>query len=324
MYKCIKTAVDTFKILSIIRYKEKPAMKDKAKIIRFLKQYFVITSGCVVFALGVSLFLDANNIASGGVTGIAIIVNYLIGDLTGLHTGVWIIIINVPLFITGAVFFGRNFILSTVYSTVVSSLFVELFNFCLERFLPVTTNMLIASVLGGALFGIGLGLIFRMGSTTGGTDIIVKILRKKFRYIRTGMISMGIDILIVAASAFVYRNFELTCYTILSIVVMALLFDWVLYGGNSAKLVYIITTEEKSEAMCKKILNELDLGATFIDGKGAYSGKDKRIVMCAIKNTMYPRLHDVVREVDPNAFTIVTSAKEIYGEGYKNPTDDEL
>ena len=303
--------------------KEEPAMSKKTKIIKFLIQYLIITVGCVVFALGVSLFLDANNIASGGVTGIAIIINYLIGDLTGLHTGVWIVIINVPLFIIGAIFFGKKFILSTVYSTVVSSLLIELFNFCLAKFAPATSNLIIPSVLGGALFGIGLGIIFRMGSTTGGTDIIVKILRKKFRYIKTGMISMSIDIVIVIASAFVYKDFELTCYTIVSIVVMAFLFDWVLYGGNSAKLVYVITTEEKAKFMCERILKELDVGATCLDGEGAYTGNDKRIILCAIKNTMYPRLYDMIHEIDANAFTIVTSAKEIYGEGYQNPSDGE-
>ncbi len=296
----------------------------RTKILKFFKQYLAITLGCAIFSLGVSLFLDANNIASGGVTGIAIILDHLLGDLTGLHTGLWIIIINIPLFIIGAIFFGKKFILSTIYSTVVSALLIELFSFCLKNFIPITDNTLIASVIGGAMFGLGLGLIFRMGSTTGGTDIIVKILRKKFRYIRTGLISMIIDIIIVAASAFVYKDFELTCYTIVSLVVMAFLFDWVLYGGNSAKLVYIITTEEKAGLICEKILNELDIGATYLDGEGAYTGKEKRIILCAIKNIMYPRLHDAVREIDPNAFTIVTSAKEIYGEGYKNPTDEEL
>lgn len=294
-------------------------MKKEA-VLKTLIKYAVITLGCISFSLGVSLFLDPSSIASGGVTGIAIIIN----SLTGFPTGYAIILINVPLLILGAVFFGIKFIVSTVYATVVSSLMIELWNFVLADYLPFTDNLLIAAVLGGALFGIGLGLIFRMGSTTGGTDIIVKILRKKFRYIRTGIISMTIDLIIIGVSAIIFRDFELTCYTVVCIVIIALAFDWVLYGGNSAKLVYIITTQEKAEAMCDKILKELDLGATFVDGKGAYTGNDKRIILCAVKNIMYPRLRDIVKEADANAFTIVTSAKEIYGEGYKNPHDDEL
>ena len=294
-------------------------MKKEA-VLKTLIKYAVITLGCISFSLGVALFLDPNHVASGGVTGIAIIIN----SLTGFPTGYAIILINVPLLILGAVFFGLKFIISTVYATVVSSLMIELWNFALADYLPFTDNLLISAVLGGALFGIGLGLIFRTGSTTGGTDIIVKILRKKFRYIKTGIISMTIDLIIIGISAIIYKNFELTCYTVVSIAVIALAFDWVLYGGSSAKLVYIITTQDKAENMCDKILKELDVGATFVDGKGAYTGNDKRIILCAVKNTMYPRLRDIVKEADANAFTIVTSAKEIYGEGYKNPHDDEL
>lgn len=294
-------------------------MKKEA-VLKTLIKYAVITLGCISFSLGVALFLDPNHVASGGVTGIAIIIN----SLTDFPTGYAIILINVPLLILGAVFFGLKFIISTVYATVVSSLMIELWNFALADYLPFTNNLLISAVLGGALFGIGLGLIFRTGSTTGGTDIIVKILRKKFRYIKTGIISMTIDLIIIGISAIIYKNFELTCYTVVSIVVIALAFDWVLYGGSSAKLVYIITTQDKAENMCDIILKELDVGATFVDGKGAYTGNDKRIILCAVKNTMYPRLRDIVKEADANAFTIVTSAKEIYGEGYKNPHDDEL
>lgn len=303
---------------------DKDRSKSKKSVLNFVLKYAVITLGCVIYSLGVALFLDANNLASGGVTGIAIIISHLI-DSERLSTGLLIIIINVPLFILGAIFFGRKFTLSTIFATVLSSLFIELWGFLFSDKIPVAgDNILLSALIGGTLFGLGLGLIFRMGSTTGGTDIIVKILRKKFRYIRTGVISMIIDVTIVCVSALINKNFELTCYTIVAITVFTLVFDWVLYGGNSAKLVYIITTNEKSEAICVKILKELDVGATYVDGEGAYTGKEKRIIMCAIKNFLYPRLRDVVREADPNAFMIVSSAKEIYGEGYKNHTDEEL
>ncbi len=299
-------------------------MKNKAEILKFVKRYAAIIFGCVVFALGVTLFLDANNIASGGVTGIAIILNFVTKDVPWLNTGIWIIIINVPLFILGWIFFGHRFILSTVFSTVLSSLLVWVFEIAFKSFLPITENVLISSVLGGALFGGGLGLIFRMGSTTGGTDIVVKILRKKFRHIRTGIISMIIDMIIVWFSAIVYRDFELVCYTVVSIVVVTIAFDWVLYGGNSAKLVHIITTEEFSSLMFERILKELDITATYVDGKGAYSGNEKRIIFCAVRNTAFPKLRDIIKDIDPTAFTIVSSAKEIYGEGYIDHNDEEL
>lgn len=300
--------------------------KQKFKIKDFLLRYTMTTLGCIIYSLGVALFLDANRLASGGVTGIAIVLNHIIDSTTGFNfdTGLIILIINLPLFVLGFISFGKKFILSTVYSTALSSLLIWLCNFVFEKYLPVTDSLLLASLIGGALFGLGLGLIFRMGSSTGGTDIIVKMLRKKFRNVKTGVISMTIDIAIIAFSAIVFKNFELACYTVISIIVFTFAFDCVLYGGNSAKLVYIISPQDKAEIICGKILKDLDIGATYVDGKGAYTQNDKRIILCAIKNLFYPRLRDLVREVDPNAFMIVTSAKEIYGEGYKDHFDEEL
>lgn len=293
--------------------------------INLIKKYSVIILGCAIYSLGVALFLDANNLAAGGVTGIAIVINYLAerGGLIGWDTGVIIVILNVPLFILGAVFFGRKFIASTLFSTVVSSALIELWTYALAKYLPVTDKVLISAIVGGTLYGAGLGLIFKMGSTTGGTDIIVKILRKKFRHLRMGVISMIIDVIIVGVSAFIYKNFELTFYTVLSLVLFTFVFDWVLYGGNSAKLVFIITTAEHSQKICDGILKELDVSATVLDGKGAYTDADRVIVMCAVKNLLYPKLRDIIKQADPRAFTIVSSAKEIYGEGYKAHGDDE-
>lgn len=297
-------------------------MKDKSKILNFIKTYSLIILGCIVYSLGVALFLDANNLAAGGVTGIAIIINYI----TDWPTGVLYVIINIPLLILGAIFFGKKFLISTAFSTLLSSVLIWFFTFLFKDcfdLLPLTDN-LIASLVGGALYGGGLGLIFRMGSTTAGTDIIVKILRKKFRHISSGVVSMIIDIIIVCSSAFVYQDFELICYTLISIVLFTVSFDWVLYGGNSAKLVYIVTTADKSEPICHAILIDLDSSATILDGKGAYTGSDRTIIMCAVKKILFPKLRDVVRNNDPNAFVIVSSAQEVYGEGYRENSDEDI
>ena len=297
-------------------------MNNKVIAKQILKQYALITLGCTLFALGLTLFLDANKLASGGVMGIAIILS----NITPFDmTGVWILILNIPLIILGAVSFGRYFVISTMYSTVVSSALTELFNFLFKNFLPLTPDPLIAGVLGGLVAGIGIGIVYRVGSTTGGTDILVKVLRKKFRYIKTGIISLGIDTVIVCAAFITFdRNVELTFYTSVSIVVMSLAINWVIYGTESAKLMYIITDGEHAPKICEKILNELEVGATYIDGEGAYTGGERRIIMCAIKKIHYPKLCDYIHEIDPRAFTIVTSAKEIYGEGYKDHKDGDL
>ena len=326
-------------------------MKNKTKVLNYLKQYSVIVLGCVIFSLGTSLFLDAHDIAPGGVTGIAIIINHLIGLALGREiqiTGILIIVINVPMFILGIIFLGKQFVIPSVFATVLSSLLMLLWSNTVLPYMPDMggDTLLMSALIGGAMFGVGLGLIFRMDATTGGTDILVKILRKKFRYLRTGVISMAVDMIIVAGSAAAFQNFILACYTVLAIVVYVVLFDWLLYGGNTAKLVYVITTAEHAEVMCERILNELDAGATLIDANGAYTKLskkalaekdletenaaaekqpyDRQIIMCAIKGFLYPRLHDAVKETDPNAFMIVSSAKEIYGEGYRNHNDDEL
>lgn len=295
---------------------------QKADKINLIKKSVLIFLGSIVYSLGVALFLDPNAIASGGVTGIAIIIDYVTGGAVG--TGWIILIINVPLFVIGAIFFGRSFIISSLIATALSSGLIELWSYTVTPYIPQMQNTLIAPIVGGALFGGGLGLIFRAGSSTGGTDIIVKLLHKKFRYLKTGIISMLIDVVIVGVSGLIYKDLELLILTVLSIFVFTVLFDFTLYGGNSAMLVYIITTEEKAKPICDDILQELDIGATIVDGKGVYSGADKTVILCAVKNLVYPRLRDVIKRHDKDAFTIVSAAKEIYGEGYKSHDAEEL
>ena len=306
-------------------------MKKKS-FIDIVKKYALITVGCAFYALGVSLFLSANSIASGGATGISILINHLSGKTW--DTGIILLCINIPLLVMGTIIFGKKFLVSTVYATVVSSLLMTLFQAIATslNFMPVTNNMLISATFGAVLFGIGVGIIFRLGGSTGGTDVIVKWLRTKFRYLKMGRISMMSDLIIVIVSVLgmhdwttpVPGRIETLFYAVVSIVVFTFTFDSVLYGGNSAKLVYIISEPTKAEKIKDRVLTELDLGATFMDAKGAYSSEDKKVLLCAVKNIYYPRLRDVVAEEDDRAFTIVTSAKEIYGEGYKNHNDEEI
>lgn len=295
---------------------------DKAKRKHLLKQCALIIIGCIVYSFGIALFLDPYQMAAGGVTGISIIINDATGGVIG--TGWLILIINVPLFIIGLIFVGKMFVLTSIVAVGISSGLMELCEYTIVPYMP-HIDRIIAAIIGGALFGIGLGLVFRTGSSTGGTDIIVKLIRKKFRFVKTGIISMVIDLMIVTAGAiFVYKDLELMLITIGSIVIFSMMFNRTLYGGNSAMMVYIVTTQERAQLICDGLLKDLDVGATIIDGKGAYSSAEKTIIMCAIKNYVYPRLRDVVKEYDSGAFTIVTSAMEIYGEGYKSPDAAEL
>ncbi len=307
-------------------------MENERRIVvkGYIKKYLLITLGCILYPVGVVMFLQAGGLAGGGATGIALIIN----EVTGVSTGIIAFIINVPLMLWGWKVFGREFFLSTLYVIALSSLLMWLterifFDWVPAAYgvnlLPFTDNRLINAVTGGAIFGFGMGLIFRCGSSSGGTDIPVKILKKKFRHISTGLITMVSDIIIVSCTIFAYDDkLEVLFYTVLSVVVFTLVFDWVLYGGNSAKMVFIIAEEEPANRICKRVLNELDAGATFVDAQGAYSGAMKKILLCVVKPIIYPRLRDIVREEDKKAFMIVSSAKEIYGEGYLSPDKEEI
>ncbi len=289
-------------------------MVEKKTVKQRIKDYVVITFASMVYAVAVSLFLDPNSLAPGGVTGIAIILN----RLTGLETGTWMLFINIPIIALGTWKLGWQFILSTGYCTLISSLFINL----LSPFGAVTEDLFLAAVAGGCLMAVGLGLVFKSGATTGGTDIIVKLLRIRFPQLKTGFLFFVTDAVIVAASGIVFKNVDVALYAGIVIAINSLLMDVVLYGRDGAKLVFIIS--DKHENITKRILEELDIGVTYISGSGAYSGKEKNVIMCVMKKQISPMAEAIVREEDPLAFMIVASATEIFGEGYKSIYSEKI
>lgn len=278
----------------------------------------MILLGCVIYSAGIAIFLDPNNLAPGGVTGIAIMVNYI----TGLGTGLLMLLFNLPLMALGLYFFGKEFLFSTVFATVVSSFLIDLISGWTTQLPPITTDLLLSGLVGGALVSVGMGIIFRCGGTTGGADIIVKILRRKYRHLKTNTLFLMFDLLVVTASAFVFRNLELALYACVILFIQSYVLDMVLYGADGAKLVYIISDDAKHIA--QRFMNELGIGVTFLEGKGAYTEQDKEVLMSVIRRQHFPKLRDIVKEEDENAFMIVTSATEIYGEGYKSHDVEEL
>lgn len=293
---------------SEIRQEEKKSLKRRAA------DYAEITVASVLYSVAVSLFLDPNALAPGGVTGIAIILN----RITGLETGTLVMLINLPIIAVGTWKFGLRFILSTMYCTVLTSVLINL----LAPIGAVTADPFLAALAGGALMAVGIGLVFKAGATTGGTDIIVKLLRLKFPYLKTGILFFITDTLIVAASAFVFQNVDVALYAGLVVLINSLLLDVVLYGRDGAKLIFIIS--DLPEAITRRLLEELDIGVTYVSGSGAYSGRDKKVIMCVMKKRLSPRAEAIVREEDPEAFMIVTGATEIFGEGYKSIYSERL
>lgn len=288
--------------------------EEKKTLRRRVTDYIEITIASLLYSVAVSLFLDPNALAPGGVTGIAIILN----RITGLETGTLVLCINIPIIAVGTWKFGLRFILSTMYCTALTSGLINL----LAPFGAVTTDLFLAAVAGGALMAVGIGLVFKAGATTGGTDIIIKLLRLRFPYLKTGVLFLITDALIVAASAFVFKNVDVALYAGLVVFINSVLLDVVLYGRDGAKLIFIIS--DRHEAITKRLLEELDIGVTYISGSGAYSGKEKNVIMCVMKKQISHRAETIVREEDPKAFMIITSATEIFGEGYKSIYSEKL
>lgn len=273
-----------------------------------LKKYVIITAAAFVYAVGVSLFTDPNNMAPGGVTGISIILSRLLP----VSTGTVIMLINIPILIFAVWKFGIAFTVSTIYAIALISSFTNV----LSPYGAATDDILLAALVGGTLTAVSIGVIFRAGATTGGTDIIVKALRLRFPHLKTGKIFFIADALVVTLSGIVFRDLNAALYAAISAICTSVVMDVVLYGRDEAKLLYIISS--RAEEIAGRLLSDLDIGVTYIKGQGAYSGDNKRVIMCVVKKPVTPRAEEIVKQEDPHSFMIITSATEVFGEGYKS------
>lgn len=287
---------------------------EKKTVKRRILDYVCMTIASFIYAIGVALFIDPGNMAPGGLTGISIIVS----RLTGVETGTLFFVLNIPIVLLGLWKFGWRFMLSTFYCVFACSFFTNL----LAPLGAATEDMLLIAIVGGALVAVALGLVFKCGATTGGTDIIIKLLRRRFPHLRTGALFMLTDAAIVTVSAFVFRDLNAALYAAISAAITSVVMDVVLYGRDGAKIIYIIS--DHSETITARILEELDIGVTHIEGTGAYSKKEKKVIFCVMRKTLAPRAEQIVREEDPEAFMIVSSATEIFGEGYKSYFSEKL
>lgn len=235
-----------------------------------------------------------------------------------MSTGLLILILNIPLLIIGLIVFGKDFLFSTVYATVVLSLATDLITFLGTKFgiVPLTNDLFLAAIFGGILSALGIGTVFRFKGTTGGLDIVVMLIHKKYRYLGVGSIFLIADFLIAGITAIVFKNLEFGLYACVSVIVYSVLMDRIVYGGNGAKFIYIVS--DNPEKITARILSELEIGVTYVEGVGAYTSKNKQIIMCVVKKHLYPNLRDIVRDEDPEAFMIVSAAQDVYGLGYRS------
>lgn len=275
---------------------------------RTVKSYALITLGCLLYAISFNCFFVPNQIAYAGVTGIAQIIHHLFGVPS---IGTLIIVINIPLFLLGWRFFGLGTLLSSLYAMALGSVLIDAIA-AMYTFSPL--EPMLASIFGGVLLGLSLGIIIQQGATTGGTDLAAKLLQIKFGWLPMGRLLMVLDLVIILLNAVVFRRLESALYGIVALVISSKMLDTVLYGMDTARVAYIISP--KREEITAAIFEELDRGVTFLPSRGAYSGEERDMLMCVIKDRQIVQMKKLLQRIDPDAFIVVCDAHEVLGEGF--------
>lgn len=266
----------------------------------------VLLIGCAVTAIGISVFLVPNKIAAGGVTGLATVIHHW----TNWPVGMVSLVLNVPLFLVGFRYIGGSFGFRTLLATLALSLFIDLF-----AAIPlVTDDLLLACLAGGAVTGVGLGLVFRQDSTTGGTDLAARIVHQSLPFISIAQVLLAIDVLVVLTASIAFRSYELGLYSVVTLVVATKVIETVTLGINFTKAVHIIS--HCPEDLSVRLMGELNRGVTGLEGKGMWTGSRKEVLICVLTARQVPKLKRIVKEVDPDAFVYISDAREVFGEGF--------
>ena len=279
------------------------------------KWIFDTVLGSAVFALGFSLFLGPNDMSAGGISGLALI----FVELTGFGSvGTLSILITLPLFILGGVKIGRRFFVGSLIGMVLSSVLIDFF-----AMIPFPVVDPLMSVLyGGVICGLGLGVVFISGTSTGGSDILVRLLKLRYRHVPIGQISLCFDALVVVLTGLVFRDVTKSLYTGVTVFVCSQVIDAVVYRFDYSKVALIITSEH--QAIADAIGKRLDRGATLLHGEGSYTHRQMKVVLAAVKKQQVAELKELVMEIDPQAFVIVQEAHQVLGDGFSRYSKDSL
>lgn len=265
---------------------------------------FIVASS--VFSVGINYFLARNNILNGGITGIATIFNYLFD----FPIGMGIFVMNVPLLLIAFKKLGVMFVFRTFWVIAISSVIIDI-----GAFLPVYKNdLLLSAVFGGVLSGFSLGIIFMRNATTGGVDIIAKLIKLKYPHITIGKSIFILDAIVIITGGIIYNNIESMLYAAVTVFVSAQVLDYIIYGFSRGATIMIIS--EKSDEIRHLIINDLNRGVTILKGQGGYSGAERNILLCACFDNQTQKLIKKIKSADENAFFIVTQSKQILGEGF--------
>lgn len=287
-------------------------MKEKSKNLALDLLHAV--AGAAILAVGISCFVEPARFAPGGVSGLSILVNFL----TGLPVGLVNLAINIPLLLLAWRFLGKRFTLHTMATVLIQSALIDLVPLWLPAY---TGERIMAALFGGVASGVGLALVFMRGATTGGTDIVSRLLQLRFRHLSIGRLLFSVDVMVLLLSVVVFRDIEAGLYGMIAIFVSGRVLDNILYGLDTGKVLLIIS--EKNREIADRIMETLSRGVTFLHGSGAWSGAEKQVLLCAVRRQQCYRVEEIIRGVDKEAFVIVMEANEIVGEGFRPITEDK-
>ena len=270
----------------------------------------------IAFGISVNVFTAPNHIAPGGVTGFATLMNYIFGVPIGLMS----FCINVPLLLIGVRVLGREFFFRTLKSVVIINFSVDVIVPMMVQGYVYTGEKIMAGLMGGVLMGVCVGSVLQRGSTSGGLDIVGRVVRKKMPQFSIGKIMFAGDFTILVVSMLVYKNIESGLNGLICIFVSSKVVDYLLYGMEKGMMLYVIS--DKAEEIAREIMSSIVRGATMIQAEGAYSRDPKKVVLCAIKEHQYPEVKRLIKQIDPNAFLMVNDAHDILGSGFNDMNAD--
>ena len=274
------------------------------KYLQFIKEYIIVALACVVMAFNINYFFVGNKLAEGGVSGLSLIIHYLSNiDVSYLYFA-----LNIPLIILAYIFLGKNFLLKTLFATFILSVFLKVF----ASFSEPLDDILLAAIFGGAINGIAIGIVFYAGGSTGGIDIIAKIINK-YTGISISRILLTTDFIVLSIVAVIFGK-VIFMYTLISLVISSKMIDIIQVGIYSAKGITIITTKE--DEIRKRIMEDTGRGITLIDAKGGYTQKEIGMLYCVVGQYQLIKVKTIVKEVDPSAFMIVADVHEVIGNGF--------
>ena len=286
--------------------------------------FLFIFGGSICYGVAISMFSAPNNIAPGGVTGIATLLNYISIQWAfpfEIPIGVATIVMNVPLLIAAWKVLGRGMAVRTMLGILLSSVLVDAMDPYLSHlYSGEGANLILVCIFGGVLLGFAVGLIMRRGGTTGGSEVISRLLEKKYPHMSVGTLILVVDAIVITISAVVYGRIEQALYAVVFVFVGSQIIDRVVYGGRSGKMVLIST--QKQPEVSTAIMTKVQRGVTLLKAQGGYSGNDQNMILCAVRTDEVFRLRQTVFAIDPDAFLMMLTTDEVRGLGFMHPHEE--